>query len=66
MMWQLLFSAIALVFIIEGIMPFLFPDLWRNFLAKMVKQTNQTFRIMGFFSMVLGVVILFIVHHHLF
>lgn len=64
-MWQILFSAIALVFVIEGIIPFLCPDCYRKLMKKMTKQQDQTLRIMGLVSMLFGVVILYIIHHHL-
>ncbi len=65
MMWTLFISAIALVFVFEGIMPFLCPDIWRKLLKKVISQNNTTLRLMGFFSMLFGVVVLFIIHHHL-
>lgn len=65
MMWTLFISAVALVFIFEGIMPFLSPETYRKLLSKMQKQPNQALRLMGFFSMAFGAVVLFIVHHHL-
>ena len=59
MMWEALFSALALVFILEGILPFLSPSLWRRALQAMLLQTDVSIRCMGLFSMLVGVVVLY-------
>ena len=55
-------SALALVFVLEGIMPFAFPTRWKKLLKKIVKQDERVLRISGFFSMLVGVIVLTIVH----
>jgi len=57
-MWNAFFSAIALVFIFEGTLPFLSPTLWRQSLKTLLKQSNISVRLMGFLSMMVGVILL--------
>lgn len=54
-------SAFALVLIIEGILPLLVPNLWRDTFAKMGTLTNDQLRIIGLFSMIMGLLILIMV-----
>jgi uncharacterized protein YjeT (DUF2065 family) len=55
-------SALALVFIFEGIMPFLYPEKWKMYLAKIVTQDEKVLRITGLISMVVGTILLTIIH----
>lgn len=59
--WITFLDAVALVFIIEGILPFIKPDAFRKYLETMNKQNDSFLRIMGFISMLMGVVILYLV-----
>jgi uncharacterized protein YjeT (DUF2065 family) len=60
--WQILPVAIALVFIIEGLLPFISPRRWRAMLAMAAQLDDRAIRSVGLGSMVLGVVILYLVH----
>jgi uncharacterized protein YjeT (DUF2065 family) len=60
--WQVLPVAIALVFILEGMLPFLNPNRWRAMLAMAAQMDERTIRSIGLGSMVFGVVILYLVH----
>lgn len=53
-------QAIALVFIFEGIMPFIKPTLWRKFLTMIIGQSDKAMRIYGLISMLMGVGILYL------
>jgi len=55
-----LLTAIALVFVIEGIMPFLHPGGLRRYLFQVVQQNDKTLRIAGLVAMVVGVIILYL------
>ncbi|QBR83284.1 DUF2065 domain-containing protein [Legionella israelensis] len=55
-------SALALVLVLEGLMPFASPERWRSLLRKIIEQDEKTLRIAGFFSMLVGVVLLTIIH----
>lgn len=60
-MWQDLLAALSLVLVIEGILPFLKPEIWRRTMGRMAEQPNKALRIMGFASMMLGVVLLYLI-----
>lgn len=61
-MWQQLLIALALVLIIEGIMPFLSPRGMKQLMQTMSEMDDQSIRISGFVSMVLGLILLYIVN----
>ncbi len=54
-----LWLASALVLVIEGLMPFLNPVAFRKALLQMAGMQDQHIRMIGLFSMVLGLVILY-------
>ena len=60
--WQVLPAAIALVFIVEGLMPFISPNRWRAMLAMAEQMDDRTIRNIGLASMVFGVGLLYLVH----
>lgn len=55
-----IFRAFCLVLVIEGILPFLWPDRWRNLLETVAHTDDKTLRAVGLFSMVLGVGLLYL------
>jgi uncharacterized protein YjeT (DUF2065 family) len=59
--WQDLLAALALVLVIEGMVPFLNPQSLRRMLEMASQVDDRTLRIMGFVSMLFGVVMLYIV-----
>ncbi len=59
--WSDLFTAIALLLIFEGILPFLNPGRYRNMLEMMEKISNSQLRTMGLIVMTVGAVLLTIV-----
>ncbi|MEX2353873.1 MAG: DUF2065 domain-containing protein [Gammaproteobacteria bacterium] len=60
-MWTELLSALALVLIIEGIMPFINPDGARKMFLMASQMNNSSLRNIGFTSMLLGLVLLYLV-----
>jgi len=60
--WQVLPAAIALVFIVEGIMPFISPNRWRAMLAMAEQMDDRMIRNIGLGSMLFGVGLLYFVH----
>jgi len=60
--WQVLPVAIALVLIIEGMLPFIVPQRWREMLAMVAQLGDQSVRMIGLGSMLLGLVLLYLVH----
>ena len=60
-MWDQIAPAISLVLIIEGVLPFLSPDSLRRALLVLLQMSDQSIRIMGFCSMALGCLLLYMV-----
>jgi uncharacterized protein YjeT (DUF2065 family) len=60
--WQVLPVAIALVFIIEGMMPFISPNRWRTMLVMVEQMDDRMIRNVGLSSMLLGIAILYLMH----
>jgi uncharacterized protein YjeT (DUF2065 family) len=59
--WQDLFSALALVLVIEGLLPFVNPSRWRRTLRTISDLDDGRLRGIGAVSMVAGVVLLYVV-----
>ena len=55
-------SALALVLVLEGLMPFGFPERWKKLLEKIIKQDEKVLRVSGFISMLVGVILLTVIH----
>lgn len=60
--WQVLPVAVALVFIIEGMLPFISPNRWRNLLTMANQMDDRVIRNVGLGSMLFGLVLLYLVH----
>lgn len=60
--WQVLPVAIALVFIVEGILPFISPNRWRAMLTMAEQMDDRMLRNVGLGSMLFGVLLLYLVH----
>jgi len=60
--WQVLPVAVALVFIIEGVLPFISPHRWRNMLAMADQMNDRVIRNIGLGSMLVGLLLLYLVH----
>jgi len=59
-MWDDFIRAIALVLVIEGMLPFLSPDGWRQAMIQAGRLPNKALRSVGFASMLFGVLILYL------
>ncbi|MCH9829915.1 MAG: DUF2065 domain-containing protein [Pseudomonadota bacterium] len=57
-MWDDLLRALALVLVIEGLMPFAFPGRWRQILLRMASLDDKQMRTAGLIAMVAGIVLL--------
>ncbi|HBS42321.1 MAG TPA: DUF2065 domain-containing protein [Oceanospirillales bacterium] len=62
-LWHELALAISLVFIIEGILPFLYPSRWRRMVAMLARTDNRTMRMMGLSSMLIGLALLYLINN---
>ena len=61
-MWELLLSAFALVLVLEGILPFAAPQVWRDTFRRILEFTDGQLRFAGLASMVIGIATLIIVN----
>ena len=61
-MWHELWVATALMLVIEGMVPFINPDLMRRALITMINCDDNTLRYGGLMSMLLGLVVLYVVN----
>ena len=61
-MWHELLLALALVMVIEGILPFVNPEAMRRMLIAVAEMDDRSLRTAGLVSMVLGVLALYIVN----
>ncbi len=59
-MGLLLASAVALVLIIEGLLPFLNPGAWRRVFERALQLSDGEIRMLGLSSLAIGVTILLI------
>ena len=59
--WQVLPVAIALVFIVEGMLPFISPNRWRSMLAMAEQMDDRVLRNVGLGSMLFGLLLLYLV-----
>ena len=57
--WDDLLAALALVFVIEGMLPFLNPQSLRRMLATVAQMDDRTLRLTGLASMVCGLLLLY-------
>jgi uncharacterized protein YjeT (DUF2065 family) len=61
--WLIFISAVALMLVIEGILPFLSPESWRKMVKTIAGQSDRALRIYGLVSMLVGVALLYWMHH---
>ena len=61
-MWHELGVALCLVLIIEGILPFLYPKRWREMAMMLSEIDDNTMRIAGLVSMLLGTGLLYLIN----
>ena len=58
-MWEHIIPALALVLVIEGMLPFLSPRSWRQSMLQATQLPDKGLRLMGLGSMLAGVAILY-------
>ena len=59
-MWKLILVSVGLVFVLEGVLPFLLPQYYQALLLRMSQQSSKKLRVMGLVLMIIGVVILLV------
>ena len=61
MNWNDLFAALALVMVIEGVLPFLNPGKYKVTMMQIAQYPEKTIRMIGFGSMMAGLLFLYLV-----
>ena len=61
-MWSELLTALALVLVLEGIMPFINPAGLRKMIILVAQMDDAALRVVGLTSMLSGVLLLYLAH----
>ncbi|MCJ8318666.1 MAG: DUF2065 domain-containing protein [Colwellia sp.] len=59
---KIFITALALAFIIEGLLPTLFPNKWKSYVSKVSQESASSIRAMGIIAMLCGVLILWFIY----
>jgi uncharacterized protein YjeT (DUF2065 family) len=57
---SILVTAVALMLIIEGVLPFLLPAVWRDTFRRLTEMSDGQIRFVGLSSMLAGLLLLFL------
>jgi len=57
-MWDWLWGALALMLVLEGLLPFFSPRAWRQVFERAVRMSDGQIRFIGLSSMLIGVLLL--------
>ena len=60
-MSKFLLTAFALMLVLEGILPFLLPTIWREAFKRLTEMTDGQIRFIGLSSMLAGLLMLYLV-----
>lgn len=60
-MWETFLNAVALMLILEGMLPFLSPQTWREAFRRLAEINDNQIRFVGLTSMLVGLMVLLIV-----
>jgi len=60
-MGKALFMAFALMLVLEGLLPFVVPQVWRDMFRRIIAMSDGQIRFFGLSSMLLGLILLFFV-----
>ncbi len=60
MMWSVFLMAFALMLVLEGLLPFLAPALWRETFRRILQLSDGQIRFFGLVSMAAGIILLLI------
>ncbi|MGI9236590.1 MAG: DUF2065 domain-containing protein [Woeseiaceae bacterium] len=61
MYWTEILTALALVFVIEGMLPFISPAKYRQMVAEVTRLSDSSIRNVGLIVMIVGLLLLFFV-----
>ncbi|WP_295624276.1 DUF2065 domain-containing protein [uncultured Nitrosomonas sp.] len=60
-MWENFLNAVALMLILEGMLPFLSPNTWREAFRRLTEINDNQVRFIGLTSMLIGLILLIII-----
>lgn len=58
-----LLTAFALMLVIEGVLPFIVPGIWRETFRRLIEMSDGQIRFIGLTSMLAGLVLLYFARH---
>lgn len=61
-MWLYIMTAIALVLVIEGLLPSISPANYKQMLIRLSQQSDKNLRVFGLVLMILGALIMLLIH----
>lgn len=61
-MWDTFLMAIALMLVLEGILPFVSPNAWRETFQKLMQLEDGQIRFIGLSAMLVGLIILYLIN----
>jgi len=56
-----LLVALSLMLVLEGVLPFLYPQRWRRLVAQLAQISDANMRVLGLLSMLIGLALLWLV-----
>jgi uncharacterized protein YjeT (DUF2065 family) len=59
--WTEILTAVALLLVIEGMLPFIRPSRYKQLVAQIVRLSDNQLRVFGLSAMIAGLLLLFIV-----
>lgn len=59
---QQLLIAFSLMLVLEGVVPFLYPQRWRQLVSRLAEIDDRQLRIVGLISMLVGVALLYLIN----
>ncbi|MEH6577514.1 MAG: DUF2065 domain-containing protein [Amphritea sp.] len=60
--WYQLLIGFCMLLILEGILPFVYPQRWRALVQQLALVSNRALRVTGFLSMMAGVILLYMIN----
>ncbi|NCF52420.1 DUF2065 family protein [Gammaproteobacteria bacterium] len=61
MYWTEILTAVALLLVIEGMLPFVRPGRYKQMVAQIVRLSDNHLRLFGLAAMIIGLLLLFVV-----
>ncbi|GAB6034202.1 DUF2065 domain-containing protein [Galenea microaerophila] len=62
MLEQILLAAFGMMLVLEGLLPFMFPEFWRKMMLQVTQLPENQLRLMGLTSIIIGTFIILILN----